>query len=136
MAVAFSGVAVPLRLSPSSSSQPSDSTLDKPLLLSGLSETATQPESKLSKLGASLLKLLDSQLLPSATSGESTVFYLKMKGDYYRYLAEFMGGDDRKKAAEDSMLALAAQVRFQFDLANFSFNSGNYLVVRGNLVSC
>jgi len=83
-------------------------------------------ESELSELCSSLLKLLDSHLLPSATSGESRVFYLKMKGDYYRYLAEFMGGDDRKKAAEDSMLAYkAAQVRFQFDLADFGFNSGN-----------
>jgi len=33
--------------------------------------------------------------------------------------------------AEDSMVALAAQVRFQFvNLADFSFNSGNYLVAR------
>ncbi|KAJ8424671.1 hypothetical protein Cgig2_014143 [Carnegiea gigantea] len=62
-------------------------------------------ESELSELCASLLKLLDSHLLPSATSGESRVFYLKMKGDYHRYLAEFMVGDDRKKATEDSLLA-------------------------------
>jgi len=80
-------------------------------------------ESELSELCASLLKLLDSHLLPSATSGESRVFYLKMKGDYHRYLAEFMVGDDRKKATEGSLLAYkTAQVRFQFDLADFSFN--------------
>ncbi|KAL4011849.1 hypothetical protein IC575_028913 [Cucumis melo] len=34
-----------------------------------------------------------------------------MKGDYHRYLAEFKVGDERKAAAEDTMLAYrAAQV--------------------------
>ncbi|TYG68663.1 hypothetical protein ES288_D05G171100v1 [Gossypium darwinii] len=37
--------------------------------------------------------------------GESTVFYYKMKGDYYRYLAEFKMGDERKEAADQSMKA-------------------------------
>jgi len=32
--------------------------------------------------------LLDSFLIPKASNAESKVFYLKMKGDYYRYLAE------------------------------------------------
>merc|ERR1711924_215098 len=32
-------------------------------------------------------------------------FYLKMKGDYHRYLAEFQIGSDRKKAAEETLLA-------------------------------
>ena len=55
--------------------------------------------------------MLDSNLIPSATAGESKVFYLKMKGDYHRYLAEFKIGDERKAAAEDTMLAYkAAQV--------------------------
>jgi hypothetical protein len=34
-----------------------------------------------------------------------------MKGDYHRYLAEFKVGDERKAAAEDTMLSYkAAQV--------------------------
>merc|ERR1712068_22356 len=33
------------------------------------------------------------------------VFYFKMKGDYYRYIAEFTDGDAKSKAAEDARLA-------------------------------
>jgi 14-3-3 protein beta/theta/zeta len=32
--------------------------------------------------------LLEKFLVPKASNAESKVFYLKMKGDYYRYLAE------------------------------------------------
>jgi len=35
--------------------------------------------------------LLDKHLIAKATNAESKVFYLKMKGDYYRYLAEVLG---------------------------------------------
>lgn len=68
-------------------------------------------ESELSDVCAGILKILDQYLIPSAAAGESKVFYLKMKGDYYRYLAEFKVGNERKEAAEDTMLAYkAAQV--------------------------
>ncbi|KAB1214535.1 14-3-3-like protein GF14 kappa [Morella rubra] len=65
-------------------------------------------ESELSGVCAGILRLLDSHLVPSASTGESKVFYLKMKGDYHRYLAEFKIGDERKAAAEDTMLAYKA----------------------------
>lgn len=42
-----------------------------------------------------LQNLLDKYLIPKAGNPESKVFYLKMKGDYYRYLAEVASGDDR-----------------------------------------
>ncbi|GMH17392.1 hypothetical protein Nepgr_019233 [Nepenthes gracilis] len=65
-------------------------------------------ESELSEVCASILKLLDANLIPSASASESKVFYLKMKGDYHRYLAEFKDGDERKVAAEDTMAAYKA----------------------------
>ncbi|CAL5332697.1 unnamed protein product [Camellia sinensis] len=65
------------------------------------------------------MKLLDSNLVPSATTGESKVFYLKMKGDYHRYLAEFKVGDERKQAGEDTMNSYkAAQDIALVDLAS------------------
>lgn len=62
-------------------------------------------EVELSNICASILNLLDSNLIPSASSSESKVFYYKMKGDYHRYLAEFRVGDQRKASAEDTMLS-------------------------------
>lgn len=40
--------------------------------------------------------LLSDFLIPKATQAESKVFYLKMKGDYYRYLSEVASGDSKK----------------------------------------
>ncbi|PIN15381.1 Multifunctional chaperone (14-3-3 family) [Handroanthus impetiginosus] len=65
-------------------------------------------EAELSQVCAGILKLLSDTLIPSAASSESKVFYLKMKGDYHRYLAEFKVGNERKEAAEDTMLSYKA----------------------------
>nr|QVG73984.1 FT4 [Tamarix hispida] len=62
-------------------------------------------EAELSKICNGILKLLESHLVPSASAAESKVFYLKMKGDYHRYLAEFKTGPERKEAAENTLLA-------------------------------
>ncbi|XP_010534083.1 PREDICTED: 14-3-3-like protein GF14 omega [Tarenaya hassleriana] len=62
-------------------------------------------ESELSGICDGILKLLDSRIIPSAASGDSKVFYLKMKGDYHRYLAEFKTGQERKDAAEHTLSA-------------------------------
>nr|ADP24188.1 14-3-3-like protein [Galega orientalis] len=62
-------------------------------------------ETELSNICNGILKLLDSRLIPSAASGDSKVFYLKMKGDYHRYLAEFKSGSERKDAAESTLTA-------------------------------
>ncbi|GAB2214645.1 hypothetical protein Droror1_Dr00019005 [Drosera rotundifolia] len=70
-----------------------------------IKEYRAKIETELSKICDGILELLDSHLVPSATAGESKVFYLKMKGDYHRYLAEFKTGAERKEAAESTLLA-------------------------------
>ncbi|XP_068172851.1 tyrosine 3-monooxygenase/tryptophan 5-monooxygenase activation protein, epsilon polypeptide 1 [Antennarius striatus] len=62
-------------------------------------------EDELNSICNDILDVLDKHLLRCAVSGESKVFYNKMKGDYHRYLAEFATGNNRKEAAEKSLLA-------------------------------
>ena len=45
-------------------------------------------EKELRDICNDVLNLLDKFLIAKASNAESKVFYLKMKGDYYRYLAE------------------------------------------------
>ena len=80
-------------------------------------------EAELSAVCAGVLRLLESSLVPSAASAESKVFYLKMQGDYHRYLAEFKLDADRKSAAEATMLAYkTAQVSVSVSLSLFRLN--------------
>ncbi|KAG1347817.1 14-3-3-like protein GF14 iota [Cocos nucifera] len=60
-------------------------------------------EEELTQICNDILTIIDQHLIPSSGSGESTVFYYKMKGDYYRYLAEFKTDQERKEAAEQSL---------------------------------
>merc|ERR1711879_995511 len=62
-------------------------------------------ETELQKICDTILGLLDGTLIGKATTGESKVFYQKMKADYYRYIAEFSDGDKKSKAAESARLA-------------------------------
>jgi len=65
-------------------------------------------EKELRDICGDVLKLLDDFLIPKSTQHESKVFYLKMKGDYYRYLAEVAQGDDRANIMKSSQEAYRA----------------------------
>jgi 14-3-3 protein epsilon len=56
-------------------------------------------EKELEDICQDVLDVLTDDLLPRAETGESKVFYYKMKGDYHRYMAEIAAGDKRKDAA-------------------------------------
>jgi len=62
-------------------------------------------ERELANACKDLVDLLDGRLLLLAQNGEETVFYLKMKADYYRYLAEFSLKRDRERYADLSLNA-------------------------------
>eukprot|EP00769_Ergobibamus_cyprinoides_P002073 gnl/Ergobibamus_cyprinoides/3177.p1 GENE.gnl/Ergobibamus_cyprinoides/3177~~gnl/Ergobibamus_cyprinoides/3177.p1 ORF type:complete len:235 (+),score=129.21 gnl/Ergobibamus_cyprinoides/3177:66-770(+) len=62
-------------------------------------------EAELADICNDALLILEQHLIPASTTGESKVFYYKMKGDYHRYVAEFSMGEPRKEAAEKSLLA-------------------------------
>jgi len=65
-------------------------------------------ESELAKICEDILAVLDEHLIKNAASGESKVFYHKMKGDYHRYLAEFATGEKRSTSADKSLDAYKA----------------------------
>lgn len=46
--------------------------------------------------------MLEKHLLPGDKTAEGQVFYWKMAGDYWRYLAEFATSEDRKTKAESA----------------------------------
>eukprot|EP00913_Durusdinium_trenchii_P003272 g3027.t1 len=56
-------------------------------------------EDELNEKCNDIIKILDSDLVEKAVSSEAKVFYLKMRGDYYRYLAEFTDGIQRDQYA-------------------------------------
>ncbi|XP_029316864.1 14-3-3 protein beta/alpha-A-like [Cottoperca gobio] len=62
-------------------------------------------EKELQEICGNVLTLLEQYLIKEASNAESKVFYLKMKGDYYRYLAEVAGVDAKEKTITDSQTA-------------------------------
>merc|ERR1719343_145977 len=64
-------------------------------------EYCSKVEAELQKICDTILGLLDSNLIVKASTGESKVFYQKMKADYFRYIAEF-SADNAKSAAAES----------------------------------
>jgi len=73
-------------------------------------------EDELNRLCSEVIECLDQWLIPSAESPESKVFYHKMKADYYRYLAEFLQEDERKKASDKSLDAYKAALEIANEL--------------------
>jgi len=62
-------------------------------------------EEELNSICNEILELLDDHLIGESTPGEGKVFYCKMQGDYYRYIAEFSDGDKKKTAANNAKTA-------------------------------
>lgn len=71
----------------------------------------TEVLTELQDICIEILKLIDDEVMSSRVlddlkddrpTREFKVFFLKMKGDYYRYLSEFAEGDMRKKAIDEA----------------------------------
>lgn len=72
-------------------------------------------EQELGQICRDILGILDEHLIPSSKTGESEVFYFKMKGDYYRYLAEFSSESDRQASAQSSLEAYKTATNKAFE---------------------
>eukprot|EP01125_Pyxidicula_operculata_P020220 TRINITY_DN7439_c1_g1_i1.p1 TRINITY_DN7439_c1_g1~~TRINITY_DN7439_c1_g1_i1.p1 ORF type:complete len:246 (-),score=60.28 TRINITY_DN7439_c1_g1_i1:383-1120(-) len=71
--------------------------------LKKIKEYSAKIESELHEIVRDVMDVIDNHLIPHATTEESNVFYFKMKGDYYRYMAEFTVDDKKKDAAQKSL---------------------------------
>jgi 14-3-3 protein beta/theta/zeta len=65
-------------------------------------------EKELREICNTVLELLDKFLIAKASNAESKVFYLKMKGDYFRYLAEVASTDKPAVVGESEKAYQAA----------------------------
>ncbi len=52
-----------------------------------------------------VINLISTAIIQNCQSAESRVFFLKMKGDYHRYLAECSSGEAQSKIAQDGLKA-------------------------------
>ena len=60
-------------------------------------------ETEINNICDRIFNLIDSHLLPNASTDDSKVFYLKMKGDYHRYLFYSKTGAARVQAVKDTL---------------------------------
>ena len=74
-------------------------------------------EEELNKICRDILGLLDTKLITKAEGPEAKVFYLKMKADYYRYLAEFASGSVKDEHAISASAAYDAATTAASSLA-------------------
>jgi 14-3-3 protein epsilon len=61
-------------------------------------------ETELRSFCREILRVIDNDLIPKTVSDEGKVFFIKMKGDYYRYTCEFAQGqyrDESSKSAQE-----------------------------------
>ena len=67
----------------------------EPKNLAAIKAYKTKIESELTEICQSILEIIKNGLIPRSSSEEAKVFYYKMMGDYYRYMAEYQAGTDR-----------------------------------------
>lgn len=71
-----------------------------------LKEYKTKIEGELTGLCNDILSVLDQQLIPKSEGNtEANVFFLKMKGDYYRYISEYASGEQHSKSSDNALQA-------------------------------
>ncbi len=76
-------------------------------------------EEELKTLCRDILSLIENFLLPNSKSELSKVFFLKMKGDYNRYLSEFMTDQEGNDAVENAKEAYSeAQILAEHNLSD------------------
>jgi len=80
-------------------------------------EYKNKVEDELSRICDDILNVIDNFLIESSATLESKVFYHKMKGDYYRYLAESASGETRTASGDKAKTAYSLATEVAKDLS-------------------
>lgn len=85
-------------------------------------------ESKLRSICTTMVESLGKYLIANTTNSESKVFYLKLKGGYFWYLAEVAWGDDRKQMILPKVLIWGFWYKEERDATHTpnSFGAGSF----------
>jgi len=73
-----------------------------PAILELIQGYRTKLENELTDKCKDILEILSKDLVPTASEAQGKVFFLKMKADYHRYLAEFASSENHSKHAQDA----------------------------------
>ena len=79
---------------------PIDKSKDKSSIIK---QFKSQVEEELFSLCRQILDLLDTYLIPNTDDSQAIVFYLRMKGDYYKHIFEFATDYEKQEASEKSI---------------------------------
>ena len=71
-------------------------------------------EAELNKICDEIQNIIDKYLVPNASDSENKVFFLKLKGDYYRYKCEFANG----KEIDDACAKAEKVYKEAYEMAN------------------
>ena len=90
------------------------------LYLEYIREYKKKVEKELIDLCKKIVQNVDSYLLSKATDPEAKVFYHKMKGDYFRYVAENVEGETKKEYSAHSLKSYdeASEAAKELDISN------------------
>ena len=85
-----------------------------------IKEYRKQVEKELSEKCQGIINSIDNKLVGRAQDDEAKVFYIKMKGDYNRYIAEYSEDDAKTKVAEEALKAYkeASEIAKSLDALN------------------
>ena len=68
--------------------------------IANIKEVKNNIELELNKICGEIQNIIDKYLIPNASDSEMKVFFLKLKGDYYRYKCEFANGKEFDDACD------------------------------------
>lgn len=82
-----------------------------PEFMARLTEFKERLSGELDALCNEVISTVDQKLMPTASDSISRVFYLKLKADYYRYLVEFKGNQEKQEGAAKAKRAYDAAMK-------------------------